>query len=99
MATRFHYESIPTRRESIRAAKRLYKILFGEDLPKGWRISFGDIGSCDHHCKEISVAAQDVHDGLRTLIHEFIHQRNPDLAHGKKFAHLERDCFRRVFRV
>lgn len=95
---KYRYESYPVRREAERQARELYRQLFRKEFPKGWRIHFGTAGVCNHVSKEIHIAAWEPYEGLRTVLHEFIHLEHPDWPHNEKFARLEDYLQGRVIR-
>lgn len=68
-------------------ARKLYRFLFGEDLPDDWRIEFR-VGGATYYggeMPEIFVIAATFEDGIPTLIHEFVHQRHRGWSHGVRF--------------
>lgn len=60
-----------------RKARRLYKKLFGEELPKPWRFEWNIRGMCIHHDSYLIIheSGLQTYDDYETLIHEFFHVR------------------------
>lgn len=93
------YSGFTPRRQSVRLARNIYRLLFSEELPRGWRIEFGTLGVCNYDSKTIYIANEDVHDGLKTLIHEFIHQRHPDWTHNARWDREEQRLLKQLIGV
>ncbi len=86
----------PTMRTAQRQAKALWRRLFDEPFPKGWHISFGVAGITDVDGKEIFISALEPYDGLKAVIHEFVHTNYPKLKHNSRFANLERQLLKKA---
>jgi len=89
-------------------ARRLYRAIYGEPWPKGWRVEWrgfmrGCLGLTVFHSSRILLSYGDAKGGTKskasihkgepegvigTLVHEFVHMRNPEMNHGKEFSRL-----------
>jgi hypothetical protein len=83
--------------DSTAAAQQVWSYLFDDDpWPEGWQVGWMDdpkgFGCCIWQTKVIALNAnlslQRNEPILATLVHEFIHLRQPRLLHGKHFKRL-----------
>ncbi len=72
-------------------ARRIYKAIFGERMPKGWQFVWFFLGATDAVCKQIMLidGLYTKHD-MNTLVHELVHVKHPKMPHGKHFEKLVR---------
>lgn len=92
------YRHPQTHEEAVEQGKEIYRRCFGEDFPKTWTMRFGVKGFCDWNDLSINVSSSEPWDAARTLVHEFIHQRNPRLKESsKKFQKLEQKSLEMLF--
>ena len=90
MTKQYQYRCNPSLRTAQRQAKELWRLLFDEPFPKDWKIWFGVDGVTYLEAKEVHIAAHDPYEGLRTVIHEFVHVKYPKLQHNQRFAMIEK---------
>jgi len=88
--------------DCTRQAKQVWAAVYpGDPWPKGWRAVFkssltSSYGHCDYRAKTVALAKRVRTDVVQTLIHEFVHVRNPGLKHGVTFNRLVRSGAARI---
>lgn len=74
-------------KQFVELAKALYQECFEQSFPDAWRIFNSIHGITVHEEKVILLSADSLADDfdLESLVHEFVHMRNPTWTHDERF--------------